>query len=281
MRGGGGSTYAVLVNYKFQLHPMQDMQVYAFRANFTLVQDLTSSVVLRDVLTALATNQTNFSNNRLAGYNFYYPSFFETVQILPKTGGADFFKNITKQYHDFLSNYPGLTILENEYYTFTEFTQFTNYTASYGYRDTPIGYGESLAGRLIPRTLFQNTTNVNTLVTAFLAGMATAFNPANLILPVAAQIYATGPANLANTGVTGVNTAWYGSLWEVVYAAGFTEGVPQAVSDEFTQQVHTAMDYLRALTPGGELADVLFRHDVRTPQLTNDRRLLHERGRLP
>ena len=74
MRGGGGSTYAVLLNYKFKVYPEVPMHFFAFQASFDLVDDLTQSA-LKDVVTALAENQTYFSDNAVAGYNFYYVSF--------------------------------------------------------------------------------------------------------------------------------------------------------------------------------------------------------------
>lgn len=250
MRGGGGSTYATLINYKFQLYPHQDLQVYSFVANFSLVQDVTNSATLHDLVTALANNQTMFSNNKIAGYNFLYPNRIETVQILPATGAMDSFKQITSAYANFLTNYPGLQVFQNNYTTYTKYSDFVAFENNFAYEDTPIGYGESLAGRLIPRELFQ-PANVSTLVNSFLAGMQASLNPTNVIKPIATQIYATGPANNNDLTQAGVNTAWRGSLWEVVYAAGWVQGVPQAVQDALTMQVHTAMDNLRTITPGG------------------------------
>jgi hypothetical protein len=69
MRGGGGSTCAVLHNYKFKVYPEVPMHFFAFQASFGLVDDLTKSA-LKDVVTALAENQTYFSDNAIAGYNF-------------------------------------------------------------------------------------------------------------------------------------------------------------------------------------------------------------------
>lgn len=168
MRGGGGSTYAVMVNYKFKVYPEVPMYFYGFRASFSPL-----STALKDVVTALAEQQTNFSDHRIAGYNFYYENRFETFQILPSnssTGLADF-KALTQTYHDYLSSYPGLTITQNEYITFAHQTDFATYTTPIGIEDTPQGFAEALAGRLIPRGQFASETNITVLVDAFLAGM--------------------------------------------------------------------------------------------------------------
>jgi hypothetical protein len=73
----------------------------------------------------------------------------------------------------------------------------------------------------------------------------------DLVKPIATQVYATGPADHDYNSATGVNPAWRGSLWEVVYAGGCVQGIPQALQDAVTQNVHVGMDKLRQITPGG------------------------------
>jgi hypothetical protein len=64
MRGGGGGNYAVLTSYKFQLHPAVPLNVYSFQAQFPEAKgnlDITESKLHRDIITALARNQSKQS----------------------------------------------------------------------------------------------------------------------------------------------------------------------------------------------------------------------------
>jgi hypothetical protein len=134
-------------------------------------------------------------------------------------------------------NVPGLNITQNEYITFPHQPDFADNTTPIAVRDTPEGYAEVLAGRLIPRNLF-SSDNISTLVDHFLEGMQTSQNTFDIIKPIATQIYATGPANHDDNGATGVNPAWHGSVWEVVYAGGWVQGIPQALQDAVTQRLY-------------------------------------------
>jgi hypothetical protein len=78
---------------------------------------------------------------------------------------------MTAAYRQALMNVPGLTITQNEYITFPHQTDFADYTTPIAVRNTPEGFAEVLAGRLISRTLFQGGENISTLVDSFLAGI--------------------------------------------------------------------------------------------------------------
>jgi hypothetical protein len=103
----------VLINYKFQLYPAHPINLHAFQATFPQ-QDIQQSVILREILTTIATNQTIFSNAGVAGYNFLYPSSIALYQALPESpdgaDGMDFFKELTKEYYEALMSYPGISI---------------------------------------------------------------------------------------------------------------------------------------------------------------------------
>lgn len=73
MRGGGGGTYAVLLTYKFKVYPKKALAMYTFRADISdtaIPSNITQSQTLKDTLTALAQNQTAWSSNGMAGYDF-------------------------------------------------------------------------------------------------------------------------------------------------------------------------------------------------------------------
>ncbi|CAK4034810.1 FAD-binding domain-containing [Lecanosticta acicola] len=262
MRGGGGSTYAVLLNYKFKVFPEVPLYFYAFQADLSPFAQQPfalpiNSPALSSAVTALANNQKMFVDNNISSYNFYYPQRVETYQVLP-AGDEDAlarFKDLNAAYQAALEAIPGATIKQNEYLTFQHQTDFADYTTSTAVRNTPQGYAEALAGRFIPRSQFNDDASIATLVKAFLAGLQESQNPLDALKPIAAQVYVTGPSgpNAPNQdgSETGVNTAWRDELWEVVYAGGWVQGTPQAAQDAITGLVHTSMDNLRDITPGG------------------------------
>jgi len=262
MRGGGGSTYAVLLSYKFKVYPEVPIYAYLFQADLTPLSEQPATLPVNNpglvtAVTALANNQKMFVDNNISSYNFYYPERVETYQIFPD-GSPDAlarFKNLTAAYKTSMESILATKVDQNEYLTFPHQTDFANYTIPIAVRDTPQGYAESLAGRFIPREQFDNDTSIATLVTAFLAGLQTSQNPLDVVKPVPAQVYVTGPsgpkAPNKDGKVTGVNTAWRDELWEVIYAAGWVQATPQAAQDAITDLVHTSMDNLRSITPGG------------------------------
>jgi len=98
-----------------------------------------------------------------------------------------------------------------------------------------------LAGRLIPRTLF-DLPNIDRLVNAFLRGMQTSQNPLEFVKPIETQICATGPANHDDNSATGFNPAWRRSIWELFYAGRWVQGIPQVVQDGVAKVVHTTIN---------------------------------------
>ncbi|KAJ4858770.1 FAD binding domain-containing protein [Trichoderma breve] len=84
MRGGGGQSYAILINYKFQLHPQVAWANWRLEATLTPPTDnITQNTLLRDILTTLADQQITWSENRIAGYNGISPTSLSMMEMLP------------------------------------------------------------------------------------------------------------------------------------------------------------------------------------------------------
>jgi hypothetical protein len=251
MRGGGGSTYAVLVSYKFQLHPAVPINVYSFQAKFPKPEgslDITESKVHRDIITALARNQTLFSEYGIAGYNFIHKDKIVSLQVMP-SADTEAFKTATSQWHDFLSGYPGLTIGENKYYSFKKFSQWHELTETPEIsRNGPVGLGIMGASRLIPREMFTTNRNVENIANAVLTAMQLSYtNKAG----GSAQIYSTGPTNHPDNSKTGVNPAWRNALWHVFMGAAWISSTPPNVRAQIQNTVSASIQPFKALTPGG------------------------------
>jgi hypothetical protein len=251
MRGGGGSTYAVLTSYKFQLHPAVPINVYSFQAKFPKPEgmlDITESKVHRDVITALGSNQSLFSEHGIAGYNFIHKDKIVSLQVMP-SDDTEAFKAVTAQWHDFLSNYPGLTIGENKYYSFKKFSQWHELTETPEIsRNGPVGLGIMGASRLIPRELFSTNQNIDKIVNAVLTAMQLSYtNKAG----GSAQIYSTAPTNHPDNSKTGVNPKWRNALWHVFMGAAWISSTPPNVRAQIQNTVSASIQPFKALTPGG------------------------------
>jgi len=251
MRGGGGGNYAVLTSYKFQLHPAVPINVYSFRADFPKPKgplDITQSKVHRDILTALANNQTQFADHGLAGYNFVLKDHIVSLQILP-SDDVEAIKGITAQWRNFLDDYPGLDIGESKYYSFKTFSEWHDFTETPAIsRNGPVGLGIMVAGRLIPRELFSTNDNVGQLVDAVLTAMQFSYTNKGL---GSAQLYATGPSNQRDNSKTGLNPAWRDTLWHIVMGAAWTSTTPPNVRTQIQNTVSASVQPFKALTPGG------------------------------
>lgn len=251
MRGGGGGTYAVLTSYKFQLHPAVPLNVYSFQANFPLPEghlDITESKVHRDIIRALAMNQTLFASQGIAGYNFILPDHIVSLQILPSTD-TEAIKTITSQWHDFLTNYPGLNITDNAYHIFPKFSQWHQFTEAPSIaRNGPVGIGISESGRFVPKHLFSSPEKIEKVVNAVMTAMQFSYTNRG---GGSAQLYATGPFNQPDNSKTGVNPAWRDAVWEVIMGQVWTSNTPQTIRTQIQNTISASIQPLKALTPGG------------------------------
>ncbi|KAF2873672.1 hypothetical protein BDV95DRAFT_489871 [Massariosphaeria phaeospora] len=251
MRGGGGGTYAVLTSYKFQLHPTVPLNVYSFQAEFPMPTgdlDISKSRVHRDIVKALALNQTSFAEHGIAGYNFLLPDHMVSLQILPSTD-TEPIKKVTSQWHNFLKNYPGLNITDNTYHVFPKFSQWHKFTETPSItRNGPVGVGIAESGRFIPKRLFSTATNIEKVVDAVVTAMQFSYTNSG---GGSAQLYATGPLNHPNNSKTGLNPEWRDAMWEVIMGGIWTSNTPDQVRTEIRNTISASIQPFKALTPGG------------------------------
>jgi hypothetical protein len=133
MRGDGGGTYAVLTSYKLQLHRAVPLNAYSFQAKFPLPKgdlNITQSEVHRDVVRALAQNQVLFAQHGIAGYNIFLLTHMVSVLVFP-SDAASGFRNVTAQWHDFLTQYPNINVTDKSYHTFSKFSHWHQFTETF------------------------------------------------------------------------------------------------------------------------------------------------------
>lgn len=248
MRGGGGSTYAVLINYKFKVHPAQPMNVYDFRATLqTPATDLTQSEFHRTVVTALAQKATLQADNKIAGYNFLGPGSFQSIHMSP-TADTENFQRVLGPWKELLESQPGLNIVSSTFKTAQNYQEYTNFTVPFMV-NSPIGVGNTVASRLIPQSQFATPDSINQLVDTYLQGMQISLQQGARGL---GHIYMSLPFNEKDDNKkTSVHPAWRQALWHAVYPTGFLPNTTLAAQDSLSATVMTAIQGLEALTPGG------------------------------
>ncbi|EOD51498.1 putative fad-binding domain-containing protein [Neofusicoccum parvum UCRNP2] len=252
MRGGGGGTFAVMVNYKFKVHPSVPFNTYSFLANLTdLPEDLTQSWVYRAILTAFVENQEAWSAANMSGYNFFSHDKIETHLVLPSNQPLAHMIDLTSAWADFLTSLPGLSITKHAYEHFKTYKDWASDSDYRGIinRNSPGGIAVVESGRLIPRSLFSSKKNQTQLVDGMLRGLAagSAINPHFMM-----QVYATTPANTPDAaGATSAHPAWRTALWTLDYVSGYLEGTPAANVSALWQGSRDAVAFLKKLTPGG------------------------------
>ncbi|KAH7113805.1 hypothetical protein B0J11DRAFT_445722 [Dendryphion nanum] len=251
MRGGGGGTYAVLVSYRFQLHPAVPLNVYSFQANFPIPAkglNISESRVHKDIVRALAQNQELFAKYGVAGYNFILPDHMVSLQVWPGTD-KELFRTLTGEWNRFLSNYSDLNITDNTYHSFELFSDWHKFTETPSIaRNGPVGIGIAESGRFIPKSLFSSEEKIEKVVDAVVTAMQISYaNHAG----GSAQLYATGPHNHPDNSKTGVNPAWRDSMWEVIMGGIWTKNT--ALNDRIRIQntISESISPFKALTPGG------------------------------
>lgn len=248
MRGGGGGNYAVLTSYKFQLHQAVPLNVHFFRAYWPKPADITESKIHRDIISALASNQTLFSENGIAGYNFILPDHMVSLHIMPSTD-ATALETVTKQYHDFLDFYPGIQVYNNSYHTFSKFSEWHEFTEQPCIaQNGPVGLGLSEAGRFIPKSLFSTLADINKLTSAVLTAMQFSYTNRG---SGSAQLYSTGPSNHPDGSASSAHPLWRDSLWEVIMGGGWTASTPASVRTQIQNTISASIQPFKALTPGG------------------------------
>lgn len=252
LRGGGGGTYAVLINYKFKVYPSVPFNTYSFLADITdLPKDVTQSWVYHAIFTRFVESQQAWSNANLSGYNFFSRNKIETHLVWPANQPLSAMIDLTSEWANFLTSLPGMKINKHAYERFPTYSDWATDSDYRGIikRNAPGGMAVVESGRLVPRSLFASPENRTALVNALVNGMA-AGSADNDHFQI--QVYATTPANTPDEARdTSAHRAWREALWTLDYVSGYMEGTPQCKIDALWKGSRDAMAFLKKLTPGG------------------------------
>lgn len=209
MRGGGGGTYAVLTKFRVQLYPSLPIHTYIFVANFT-GDNTTQSQTLRDILTAHANNQIEWSAQLVTGSVDYYPEKVSFGAVLPYGDDGSRLKSATAAFFQFVNNRTDMIVVDNSYASYATYTDYLSVSAADARATEPAGIFSLLASRLMPRDLFTTPETVDSLVEALVYGIEKA---RTLLAFTATQVVFEKPvSNLDSNQMTSALPAWRSAL---------------------------------------------------------------------
>ncbi|PGH16503.1 hypothetical protein AJ80_05188 [Polytolypa hystricis UAMH7299] len=254
MRGGGGQSYAILTSYKFKVHPSTPVAALYFQANISpqaITPNVTQSKVLRDVITAIASNQPTWTENKMSGYDGFSPTNIEFLQILPGAGTPmDKLKELTKDFHDFISNHPDLEIESNMYVTYANAAAMFTAQADMISRFGGSGRGVIVPSRLVTRDQFASADSIDVLVSAMLEGIEAAVSRVGMELcsQIRFLTHKTWPANTPDTN-TSTNPVMRDVIWQYVTAGGWVPEQPDSTIALIQAGARDAMEPVKAILP--------------------------------
>lgn len=252
MRGGGGGTFAVLTKYRVQVYPSVPMHAYNFVASFNDVGNDTNSTqsrALREILTAHAQNQVEWSAQLVTGSVDYYPNMVSFGIVLPYGDNGSKLRSATSAFNKFVSNRTDITIIQNNYTFYATYSDFLSFSAADALKTEPAGIFSLLASRLMPRELFTTPEAIDSLVSAVLYGIETA----RTLLPLTATqvVLETPVSNLDSTHQTSAHPAWRSALWHVIHVGEWSTPLPASVQEKATTGFLNMLEPLKRLSPNG------------------------------
>ena len=248
MRGGGGGTYAVLTKFRVQLHPFLPIHTYNFVANFT-GDNTTQSQTLREVLTAHANNQIEWSAQLVTGSVDYYPERVSFGAVLPYADDGSKLKSATAAFFQFVNNRTDMIVVENSYASYANYTDYLSVSAADARATEPAGIAQLLASRLMPRDLFTTPETIDSLVEAVVYGIEKA---RTLLALTATQVVFETPVNNPDSKqTTSAHRAWRSALWHVIHVGEWAELLAPNTLESATAGFLEMLDPLKELSPGG------------------------------
>ncbi|KAJ5909214.1 FAD binding domain-containing protein [Penicillium taxi] len=252
MRGGGGGTFAILTKYRIQVYPSLPIHTYTFTANFTGVSyntNATENVALREILTAHARNQIDWSAQLVTGQIEYFPEKFTVGLVLLYGDDGSKLKAATASFAKFLSARKDLSISENAYKYYANYASYLSVTAADAKITEPSGIFSLLGSRLIPRKVFAESDSTSELVEGVLQGIATARSLLNL---TGTQIVPETPvSNLDRNQKSATHPAWRDALWHVIHVGEWLEPLEHDTQQSVAHGFLELLDPLKKLSPGG------------------------------
>lgn len=252
--------WGVVVETIYKLHPPTPVIAAVFNVSFVdQLLDFDKDAATADYLSQLAYYQTNWTKQGWAGYNFFYSNYISFNQGLPSNDLAAAKPSMQGMFN-YIKSDKRLRVQNASIDLYPDFESYRLAVLGNGAGNTPVAFSERLASRLIPSSQFASNASHIALAQSITKGIRvnqpsiSLQKVIDLIKKIPVQIYSTGPLPTVFGGPdgkdTGVNTAWRESLWEVVFASGWTYGFPEFAKSILADATHNAADLLRGYGTG-------------------------------
>lgn len=253
MRGGGGGTYAVLTKFRTQLYPSVPIHTYNFAANLTVGNSTDGTVenkALREIMMSHASHQLEWSSALVTGQVDYSLDQLSFGLVLPYGDDGAKMRSTTASFVEFLRNRTDVSIIEDEYNSYDNYTNYITVTELDAVNTEPAGIFSLLSSRLIPRKVFEQTGTRDYLVDRIIEGMVTASNLG--MNRTGAQVVLESPlTNPDSNNTTSVIPAWRDAIWHVIYVGEWHEPLTPNVQKSAAQGLLDIVEPLKQLSPGG------------------------------
>ena len=236
LRGGGGSTYGIVVSSVVKAHP----------TNTVTAQQLSlaplTPVDMQAFMSAVETiyrAYPDLSDKGFSGYGSWYASYFVPVIANSTTGFTHTIAIFGKSTNDakslFASVATQLAKYNTDLYINTTYSSFPTYASYYSALSNvslPAGASAALGSRLLDRKALTSSPAKLASTLETLAGEPGQFTSNNIIFVGGGQVFAD-----ADDPYSGVNPAWRRTYVHNIAARGWASGTDQETIDAIRQDI--------------------------------------------
>ncbi len=249
IRGGGGSTYGIVVSTVVKAHPTNTVAVQ--QLSFAPLTP-TDMPVFMSALQTIYEAYSDLSDQGFSGYGSWYVSYFMPVVANYTTGFMHTIAIFGKSTQDAKSLFAPIAAQlakhNSSLYINTTYTSFPTYAAYYSALSNislPAGAYPALGSRLLDRKAL--TSDCAKLKSALrtLAGTPGQFTSNNIVFVGGGQVFKD-----ASDPYSGVNPAWRKAYVHNIVARGWAPGTDQATIDAIRKDITTVkIQALKDLAP--------------------------------
>lgn len=236
IRGGGGSTYGVVVSTVIKAYPTTSVAVQQLSFAPLTSADMPSFM---SALQTIHEAYPDLSDKGFSGYGSWYVSYFMPVVANYITGFTHTIALFSKSINDTKSLFAPVAAQLKKYktdlYISTTYSSFPTYASYYSTLSNismPAGAYPALGSRLLDRKALTSSPAKLKSTLQTLAGKSGEFTSTNIVFVGGGQVFKD-----ASDPYSGVNPAWRKSYVHNIVARGWAPGTDQATTDSIRKDI--------------------------------------------